>query len=77
MKNKSVNDKPKRIRRKRGEHRFADCGGLPRCITCGCDEDDAFVGGEECSYGKNWTGVRYNHLTKTYTIKFPQPKCKA
>jgi hypothetical protein len=38
-------------RRQPGEHYFADCGGIPRCVTCGCDEDDAFVGGEECSYG--------------------------
>ena len=42
----------KRVRRKAGEHRFADCGGAPRCVTCGCDEDDAFVGGQECSFGK-------------------------
>lgn len=47
-----MKNKPKRIRRKRGEHRFADCGGLPKCVTCGCDEDDAFVGGQECTYGQ-------------------------
>jgi hypothetical protein len=23
-------------------------GGIPRCVHCGCDEDDAFVGGQEC-----------------------------
>jgi hypothetical protein len=38
------------IRRKSGEHKFADCGGSPKCVTCGADEDDAFVGGEPCSY---------------------------
>ena len=37
-------------RRKTGEHSFADCGGNPRCVTCGCDEDDAFVGGEKCTF---------------------------
>jgi hypothetical protein len=31
------------------EHIFADCGGFPRCTKCGCDEDDAFVGGQECT----------------------------
>ena len=36
--------------RRDGEHLFADCGGYPRCVTCGCDEDAAFVEGEECSY---------------------------
>lgn len=36
--------------RKTGEHRFVDCGGAPRCVTCGADEDDAYVGGEPCSY---------------------------
>ena len=30
-------------------HVFADCGGVPRCIKCGCDEDDALVGGMECN----------------------------
>ena len=43
----------KRERRKRGEHHFSNpTNGIPRCVTCGCDEDDAFVGGEECSYGQ-------------------------
>jgi hypothetical protein len=37
-------------KRKSGEHEFAACGGHPRCVTCGADEDDAFVGGEPCSY---------------------------
>lgn len=45
-----VKSKVKPERRKRGEHRFADCGGVPCCVTCGCDEDDAFIGGQECSY---------------------------
>ena len=37
--------------RKSGEHRFLYASGLvPKCATCGCDEDDTFVGGEECSY---------------------------
>ena len=44
---------PKRIRRKAGEHIFSNpTNGIPRCIDCGCDEDDAFVGGEECTFGK-------------------------
>ena len=43
-----------RYRRKKGEHLFADCGGCPRCVTCGADEDDAFIGGQECDYGKTW-----------------------
>lgn len=30
-------------------HDFVDCGGVPRCSKCGCDEDDAFVGGEPCN----------------------------
>jgi hypothetical protein len=41
--------------RKTGEHLFVPCGGLPRCATCGCDEDDAFVGGEPCSFKKGDT----------------------
>ena len=40
--------------RKTGEHLFSnppsDSGGVPRCVTCGCDEDDAHVGGEVCSF---------------------------
>jgi len=48
---KNATAKPKRVRRKTGEHCMADCGGLPRCVTCGCDEDEAFVGGQACSYG--------------------------
>jgi len=42
----------KRERRKAGEHLWAECGGYPRCVTCGRDEDDALVGGEECTFGK-------------------------
>ena len=39
--------------RKRGEHLFLDVVGIvPHCLTCNCDEDDAFVGGQECSYGQ-------------------------
>ena len=30
-------------------HQFVNCGGYPRCAVCGCDEDDAFVGGEDCT----------------------------
>jgi hypothetical protein len=32
------------------EHIWGDCNGTvpPFCVNCGCDEDDAFVGGEEC-----------------------------
>ena len=47
------NEKPKRkyTIRKPGEHHFSNpTDGIPRCITCGCDEDDAFVGGQECSF---------------------------
>ena len=51
MKNKSEN------KRKRGEHLFVPCGGYPRCVTCGCDEDDAFVGGQECTYGQTEKGL--------------------
>ena len=40
----------KREVRKTGEHLFVPCDGFPRCATCGCDEDDAFVAGEKCSY---------------------------
>lgn len=31
-------------------HVWTDFGGNspPRCVKCGCDEDDAFVGGQEC-----------------------------
>lgn len=36
--------------RQTGQHLFAHCGGIPKCVTCGCDEDDAFVGGEECTF---------------------------
>lgn len=42
--------KTKDTTRKTGEHLFADCGGLPRCVTCGADEDDAYVGGEPCTF---------------------------
>ncbi len=52
IKNATKVVKPKRQRRKAGQHRFAYCGGYPRCVTCGRDEDDAFVGGEECTFGK-------------------------
>lgn len=38
-------------RRAKGEHRWAPFGGYPRCVTCGCDEDDVFVGGQKCSFG--------------------------
>ena len=31
------------------QHSFVDCGGVPRCSKCGCDEDDAFVGNEPCT----------------------------
>ena len=41
---------PPVVSRKTGEHRFADCGGAPRCVTCGADEDDAFVGGAVCTF---------------------------
>lgn len=29
-------------------HIFVDCGGIPRCKKCGCDEDDAFVANQPC-----------------------------
>ena len=44
--------KSKQIRRKRGEHYFINVNGINYCKTCGCDEDDAFVGGLECYYGQ-------------------------
>lgn len=44
-------NKVNRIRRQTGEHHFSNpTNGIPRCVTCGCDEDDAFVGGELCDY---------------------------
>ena len=43
-------------RRKRGEHRFS-AADFPRCVTCGCDEDDAFVGGQECTFGQTEKGL--------------------
>lgn len=50
---KEIRKRKKSIRRKSGEHLFSNpTDGIPRCITCGCDEDDAFVGGQECSYGE-------------------------
>jgi hypothetical protein len=39
-----------RNKRKTGEHYFTSFGEIWRCKTCGRDEDDAFVGGEECSF---------------------------
>jgi hypothetical protein len=36
--------------RSKGAHLFVPMGGHPRCADCGCDEDDAFVGGEECTF---------------------------
>ena len=50
-----MNKKPKKTKkttnvRQTGEHLFADCGGLPRCTTCGADEDVAFTAGEECTF---------------------------
>jgi hypothetical protein len=34
----------------KGEHVFNDV--TKHCVHCGCDEDDAFCGGELCSDGK-------------------------
>ncbi len=35
-------------------HNFSDpANGIPHCIYCGCDEDDAYVGGQECVEHKN------------------------
>jgi hypothetical protein len=42
--------KPVVPRRKKGEHRWQTCNGVTRCVTCFCDEDDAFVGGTQCTY---------------------------
>lgn len=36
--------------RQTGKHLFADCGDFPSCVTCGCSEDEAYVGGIECSF---------------------------
>jgi hypothetical protein len=60
MKNKSickcgkgVNCCKNKRERRVGEHYFSNpTNGIPRCITCGCDEDDAFCGGQECSFGQ-------------------------
>ena len=49
---KIKSNKPKRDRRKRGEHRWHENNGVTKCVTCFCDEDDAYVGGQECSYGQ-------------------------
>ena len=50
---KPKNKVSKHERRAAGEHRFSNpTNGIPRCIDCGCDEDDAYVGGEECSFGE-------------------------
>lgn len=40
----------KRHVRKTGEHLMADCGGFPRCVTCGADEDEVYIAGVECTY---------------------------
>jgi len=40
----------KRVHRKNGEHNMIDCGGIRKCKTCGANEDEAFTGGEDCSY---------------------------
>ena len=50
MKNKTSKVKVKPYVRKRGEHRWREYNGVTKCITCLCDDDDAFVGGLECSY---------------------------
>jgi hypothetical protein len=36
--------------RKDGEHLWHEHNGVTKCVTCFCDEDDANVGGQECSY---------------------------
>ena len=40
-------------KRKTGDHYFVPCGGFPKCVDCGCDEDDAYVGGEKCNFIAN------------------------
>jgi len=52
MKTKPNTVKPNRIQRKRGEHLWHEHDGITKCVTCFCDEDDAFCGGQECSYGQ-------------------------
>lgn len=42
--------KNKKYIRKTGDHKFVPCGGVPKCADCGADEDDAYVGGEQCTY---------------------------
>lgn len=37
-------------RGERGEHLWHEHDGVTKCVTCFCDQDDAFVGGLECSY---------------------------
>jgi hypothetical protein len=36
--------------RKTGEHLWHEHDGITKCVTCFCDEDDAHVGGEKCSF---------------------------
>ena len=49
---KNVILEEKRKKRKKGEHLWNEHNGVTRCVTCFCDEDDAFVGGQECSFGE-------------------------
>lgn len=61
--------------RQTGEHLFSNpSNGIPRCITCGCDEDDAFVGGEECSFNSNLGKVITANNYKGYAIYICQGK---
>ena len=56
MKNKSkkldIPDTRRYPKRKKGEHLWHEHDGVTKCVTCFCDEDDAFVGGQKCSFGE-------------------------
>ncbi len=53
VQNENVEEKKFGKLRETGEHLFNGMGGMSqpvRCVTCGCDEDDAYLGGEVCSF---------------------------
>jgi hypothetical protein len=54
--------------RKSGEHLFVPAGGHPICATCGCDEDDAFVGGRKCTYRASDKTERQDLKQKTVYV---------
>ena len=55
--------------RKSGAHLFVPAGGHPICGTCGCDEDDAFVGSQKCTYRRpRKTKNKDSDLKKVYVV---------